>query len=66
MPPLGRCAQNLTIEFCFRRRLPDEVKKCKNYAYLQEIYDAVRSTDSKYLYMNFLEKITMKIVKNNN
>ncbi|CAH4034984.1 unnamed protein product [Pieris brassicae] len=28
------------------RRLPDEVKTCRNYAYLQEIYDAVRATDS--------------------
>ncbi|KAI8441020.1 hypothetical protein MSG28_009293 [Choristoneura fumiferana] len=29
------------------RRLPDDVRSCKNYAYLQEIYDAVRATDSK-------------------
>ncbi|KAG6446941.1 hypothetical protein O3G_MSEX004663 [Manduca sexta] len=28
------------------RRLPDDVKTCRNYAYLQEIYDAVRATDS--------------------
>ncbi|XP_073954227.1 guanylate cyclase 1 soluble subunit alpha 2 [Choristoneura fumiferana] len=28
------------------RRLPDDVRSCKNYAYLQEIYDAVRATDS--------------------
>ncbi|XP_064074590.1 head-specific guanylate cyclase [Vanessa tameamea] len=28
------------------RRLPDDVKSCRNYAYLQEIYDAVRATDS--------------------
>ncbi|KAL4703420.1 hypothetical protein ACJJTC_005931 [Scirpophaga incertulas] len=27
------------------RRLPDDVKTCRNYAYLQEIYDAVRATD---------------------
>ncbi|PZC81029.1 hypothetical protein B5X24_HaOG213551 [Helicoverpa armigera] len=30
----------------FVRRLPDDVKTCRNYAYLQEIYDAVRATDS--------------------
>ncbi|XP_023943569.2 head-specific guanylate cyclase [Bicyclus anynana] len=28
------------------RRLPDDVRTCRNYAYLQEIYDAVRATDS--------------------
>ncbi|CAH0719182.1 unnamed protein product, partial [Brenthis ino] len=28
------------------RRLPDDVRSCRNYAYLQEIYDAVRATDS--------------------
>ncbi|XP_060806332.1 head-specific guanylate cyclase [Amyelois transitella] len=28
------------------RRLPDDVKTFKNYVYLQEIYDAVRATDS--------------------
>ncbi|XP_053616078.1 head-specific guanylate cyclase [Plodia interpunctella] len=28
------------------RRLPDDVKSFKNYVYLQEIYDAVRATDS--------------------
>ncbi|XP_048481199.1 head-specific guanylate cyclase [Plutella xylostella] len=28
------------------KKLPDDVKNCRNYAYLQEIYDAVRSTDS--------------------
>ncbi|KAH9637521.1 hypothetical protein HF086_010932 [Spodoptera exigua] len=28
-----------------KRRLPDDVKTCRNYAYLQEIYDAVRATD---------------------
>ncbi|XP_013141467.1 PREDICTED: head-specific guanylate cyclase isoform X1 [Papilio polytes] len=30
----------------YRRRLPDDVKTWKNYAYLEEIYDAVRATDS--------------------
>lgn len=34
--------------FVHRRRLPDDVRSCRNYAYLQEIYDAVRATDSKY------------------
>ncbi|XP_068623127.1 head-specific guanylate cyclase [Battus philenor] len=28
------------------RRLPDDVKTWRNYAYLEEIYDAVRATDS--------------------
>ncbi|RVE43434.1 hypothetical protein evm_011929 [Chilo suppressalis] len=28
------------------RRLPDDVRTCRNYAYLQEIYDAVRATDN--------------------
>ncbi|OWR43851.1 soluble guanylyl cyclase alpha-1 subunit, partial [Danaus plexippus plexippus] len=27
------------------RRLPDDVRTCRNYAYLLEIYDAVRATD---------------------
>lgn len=32
----------------YRRRLPDDVRSWRNYAYLEEIYDAVRATDSEY------------------
>lgn len=47
-------AQEYNRHFVRRRRLPDEVKTCRNYAYLQEIYDAVRATDSEYFYFIIL------------